>query len=195
MSVETVPPLQPTSVWLVLATVAALIVLPLLPLLRKKGLCSRLSDWWRGWREVDVKASLAEALYFEVAPQPTIAQLRDAARAQEELRPTLGVDFDRRLLPLGPNCEVTEGEICDMYRDQELAQKVVLVLKLCLSLLAYGHCSIDVESIAIRVSGARVADRRVGNHLVVVEVIVVCEGLPRRARVLEGLVLRGTCKL
>eukprot|EP00966_Prymnesium_polylepis_P317948 7344652-Prymnesium_polylepis.2 len=150
----TIPPTV-TEVYYVLATVAVLVALPLLvgqalPALRQQSLRSRLAEAREQWCHTGLKQLLEEALHFDLARLPTITELRDTARAEASEG-----ELDRRQFPLGPNCDVTEGDVRAMYpHDPELADQVVLVLKLSLSLLAHGHSTIDVESIAIRVCGA-----------------------------------------
>ena len=42
-------------------------------------------------------------------------------------------------ISIGPNCKRLEQEVRERYGDQELADKVVLILKMALGLFAYGH--------------------------------------------------------
>ncbi|KOO24216.1 hypothetical protein Ctob_001555 [Chrysochromulina tobinii] len=53
---------------------------------------------------------------------------------------------------IGPNCKRLEQEVRERYGDQELADKVVLILKMALGLFAYGQPSVDVEMFCLEAS-------------------------------------------
>lgn len=92
-------------------------------------------------------ASLCEGLHVELERQPTVVELAQEATPEDlAARNDLHRDF-----PIGPNCEVTEGEIRAQYPDdEERADQAILLIKLGLGLLAFGHCTIDVETLLYR---------------------------------------------
>ncbi len=92
-------------------------------------------------------ASVKEGCYIELARQPSVLELAEGATpALIEQR-----NAERLRMPIGPNCELTEDCIRMQYpSDEVLATQVVLLMKLALGLLAYGHCTIDVETLIIR---------------------------------------------
>ena len=93
-----------------------------------------------------------EALYIELHRQPTVMELAEGASEHDIA--TRHVYKDAQ--PLGPHCDVTEGDIRAMYAHDQSgnAEKVILVLKLGLGLLAFGHCTVDAEKLVLTAAKA-----------------------------------------
>jgi hypothetical protein len=99
--------------------------------------CRGISTWW---------SKIREGLHFET----------EVCQSVVELSRTLKEGLQNSNAALGPNCDLSEADIREKYSssdfDEEIVDGIVLVLKLTLSMNAYGHCSIDTETYAFQVA-------------------------------------------
>ena len=128
-------------------------VLPSLLLVAMKGQSSvrrkvkRIRKGWERYRSGALRQSLRDGLRIEFTRQPSVAELIASAdpelvRCRREAR---------ALNPIGPNSLVTERDVrarytSDAVEDDELGDKIVLLLKLSLGLFACGHCNTSWRS-------------------------------------------------
>ena len=103
------------------------------------------STWWQ-----DIKQSIRDGLYIEVkARKPILEIVSDIISEQEQQ----GTSEQRNVdIPIGPGCSVTEKQIRAFYKDEDIANRIVLTLRLSLGLLASGHCTVDAETTVLRVA-------------------------------------------
>jgi uncharacterized membrane protein YjjP (DUF1212 family) len=125
------------------------------------------------WYEWAIK-SLRNGLYIELKARPSIEEEFNEVVTQQskdtQQDPSRGRDWT---VPIGPGCNVSEEEIRSSYPQQApstttstiaidvndpttapLVDRIVLVLRLSLALLASGHCTVDAETTALNVCRA-----------------------------------------
>ena len=122
-------------------------VLPSVLLVTMKGQSSvrrkvkRIRKGWERYRDGALGKSLRDGLRIDFTRLPSVTELiANADPEQVRCRSEA-----RSLNPIGPNSVVTERDIRVRYKsdatdDDELGDKIVLLLKLSLGLFACGHC-------------------------------------------------------
>lgn len=105
------------------------------------------------WRTRFVN-SIREGLYIEFKPRKPILDIVNEIIQQQQQQQQEGntATTQRNIdIQIGPGCQVSERDIRALYKDHELVDKIVLVLRLSLGLLASGHCTVDAETTVLRV--------------------------------------------
>jgi len=108
-------------------------------------------------KEDNIKSSttwkdyIRDGLYIEIKPRKPIQDIVNELIAEQEHETNIR---DVNNIPIGPGCLVTEQEIRSNYKDVDIADSVVLILRLSLGLLASGHCTVDAETTVLRVAEA-----------------------------------------
>ena len=118
--------------------------------------CDNKSNSYRNnKKEDDNKSSttwkdyIRDGLYIEIKARKPIQDIVNELMAEQE--PNIR---DVGNIPIGPGCLVKEQEVRSIYKDTDIADSVVLILRLSLGLLASGHCTVDAETTVLRVAEA-----------------------------------------
>ena len=118
--------------------------------------CDKSNSYWKK-KEDDNKSSttwrdyIRDGLYIEIKQRKPIQDIVNELIEEQEHEPNIR---DVGNIPIGPGCLVTEQEVFSNYKDTEIADGVVLVLRLSLGLLASGHCTVDAETTVLKVAQA-----------------------------------------
>ena len=151
-------PLNTTEGMVILIVMIICMVLTPLIINRIMICCDKSNSYWNKKKEDNNKSSTTwkdyfrDGLYIEIKARKPIQDIvNELIVQQEQQEPNTIRDGN---IPIGPGCLVSEQEVRSNYKDIEIADGVVLVLRLSLGLLASGHCTVDAETMVLRVAQA-----------------------------------------